>query len=73
LKNNGKYITVTNLVENISKNYSIPASTLRWNIKKLRDFEFIECGDENNRGIPAKITEMGLSILSIIQRGDENE
>ena len=63
---NGKYITVTNLVEVLSRNYSIPASTLRWNIKKLVELNLITAGNSKNKGIPVELTDSGKFICKFL-------
>ena len=56
----------TKLIERISAELSIPKSTVRWNLKGLRDAGFIAAGDRNNKGIPVRLTEMGQILLGVV-------
>ncbi|MEM7821370.1 MAG: hypothetical protein QXX38_00960 [Candidatus Aenigmatarchaeota archaeon] len=67
-----KNITITSLLYEISKKHNIPESTLRWNAKKLKELGIIECGDQKNKGIPVKITNLGIIFLNFLKEG-ENE
>ncbi|MCX6822191.1 MAG: hypothetical protein NTW30_05445 [Candidatus Aenigmarchaeota archaeon] len=66
LKNNVKYINVTNLVENLSISHDIPPSTLRWNLKKLIELNLIVAGNSKNKGIPVKLTDSGKFVCKIL-------
>jgi len=66
LRNNGKYITVTNLVETLSRNHNIPASTLRWNLKKIVELNLIIAGNLRNKGIPVKLTDFGELVCDVL-------
>lgn len=68
LKDRGNYITVTNLIQKFSNKYNIPDSTLRWNVKQLKELELIECGDSESKGVPVKLTDSGLVIQNILNR-----
>ena len=63
LAKNGHYVTVTNLLQSLSRKTGIALSTLRWNVKKLKRLGLIQCGDKNNKGVPAKLTKKALLIL----------
>ncbi|MCD6402757.1 MAG: winged helix-turn-helix transcriptional regulator [Candidatus Aenigmarchaeota archaeon] len=63
LAKHGYYLTVTSLVDSIVRKYNIPRSTVRYNVKKLRNLGLIECGDVNNKGVPARLTELGKSVV----------
>jgi DNA-binding MarR family transcriptional regulator len=49
----------TVLIQEISRELEIPKSTVRWNLKGLRDADLIKAGDKNNKGIPVALTPMG--------------
>ncbi len=66
LYENGHYITVTNLIRNLSDKYKIPSSTLRWNAKKLYELELIECGNYQNKGKPVRLTDYGRLVYEIL-------
>jgi DNA-binding MarR family transcriptional regulator len=68
LYENGHYITVTNLIKNLSSRYKIPPSTLRWNAKKLYELELIECGTYQNKGKPVRLTDYGHFIYEILNK-----
>lgn len=56
------YLIVTDLVNTIERKYSVPRSTIRYNLKKVRERKMIECGDKNS-GIPARLTLFGKLAL----------
>ena len=66
LESNGSS-TVTKFISNLSEEKLIPPSTLRWNIKKLKELELIECGTYAKKGIPIKLTNMGRFIFKILK------
>jgi len=72
LKTNGHYFSVTNLIESLSEKHGIPPSTLRWNIKQLRELQLIECGTYLNKGVPAKLTPEGRLISEILDHTTAN-
>jgi DNA-binding MarR family transcriptional regulator len=49
----------TALIERISEELSIPKSTVRWNLRGIREAGFIRAGDKENKGIPVRLTERG--------------
>ena len=49
----------TNLIKQLSNDLSIPESTVRWNLRGLRDAELINAGTKDNKGIPVSLTMMG--------------
>ena len=49
----------TNLINKISKDLGIPESTVRWNMKGLREAYLIEAGTKDNKGIPVSLTTIG--------------
>lgn len=52
-------VVYTALIERISEDLSIPKSTVRWNLRGLREAGFIRAGDKDNKGIPVRLTERG--------------
>ena len=62
-RNNEKDTVYTRLVEAVSREFNIPESTARWNMKILREVALLEAGDRNNKGIPVRITEAGRIAL----------
>lgn len=49
----------TVLIQELSEKLNIPRSTVRWNLKGLRDADLIEAGDKDNKGIPVSLTPIG--------------
>jgi DNA-binding MarR family transcriptional regulator len=49
----------TVLIQELSKELEIPRSTVRWNLRGLRDAELIQAGDKDNKGIPVSLTLIG--------------
>ena len=53
----------TNLIERISEVMGLPRSTVRWNMRGLRDAGLISAGDKDTKGMPVRLTERGSIIL----------
>jgi len=53
----------TNLIERISEVMGLPRSTVRWNMRGLRDAGLISAGDKDTKGVPVRLTERGSIIL----------
>jgi DNA-binding transcriptional ArsR family regulator len=49
----------TNLIKQLSYELEIPESTVRWNLKGLREAELITAGTKDNKGITVTLTYMG--------------
>ena len=49
----------TNLIKQLSQELDIPESTVRWNLRGLREAELINAGTKDNKGIPVSLTIMG--------------
>ena len=49
----------TNLIKQLSEELDIPESTVRWNLKGLREAELINAGTKDNKGIPVSLTKVG--------------
>ncbi len=54
----------TNLIKQLSGELSIPESTVRWNLRGLRDADLINAGTKENKGIPVSLTTMGRIMAS---------
>ena len=63
--NDGCKTIYTNLIQRLSEELKIPSSTLRWNLKGLRDVGMIKAGDKNNKGLPVELTTRGKIMASI--------
>lgn len=49
----------TNLIKQLSEELEIPESTVRWNLRGLRDADLINAGTKDNKGVPVSLTMMG--------------
>ncbi len=72
LRQNGHYITATNLVQKLSEEMRVPASTLRYNIRQLASYGLLTCGDAKTKGVPIRLTDECRLIMRIIG-GDKND
>ncbi len=54
----------TNLIKQLSGELSIPESTVRWNLRGLREADLINAGTKENKGIPVSLTTMGRIMAS---------
>jgi len=60
----------TTLIERMSEDLSIPKSTVRWNLRGLREAGLIRAGDKENKGIPARLTDMGRIVAEYVAMDD---
>jgi len=58
-KNSG---TATGLIRTLSEKYDIPESTLRRDVKILRGLGLLACGNSENKGASAVLTDLGKKI-----------
>lgn len=49
----------TKLIERISMDLEIAKSTVRWNLRGLREADLIKAGSKDNKGIPVSLTSTG--------------
>ena len=59
-------IVYTNLIKQLSMELEIPESTVRWNLRGLREAELINAGTKENKGIPVSLTMMGRIMSSYV-------
>lgn len=59
----------TTLIELMSEELGIPRSTVRWNLRGLREKGLISAGDKENKGIPVRLTEKGQIAVEYIVLG----
>lgn len=57
----------TALIEMISEEMGMPKSTVRWNMRKLREAELIRAGDRLNKGVPVRLTEKGRMLAEFVR------
>lgn len=65
VENNG--LIYYKLIDKLSKEQGTPKSTVRWNIKKLKDAGLITAGDRENKGVPVNLTEKGRIMLLAVR------
>ena len=56
----------TTLIDRVSEQLDIPKSTVRWNLKGLRDAGLIAAGDRDNKGVPVRLTETGTVMVGLV-------
>lgn len=56
----------TNLIKQLSMELDIPESTVRWNLRGLREAELINAGTKENKGVPVSLTLMGRIMSSYV-------
>jgi len=56
----------TNLIKQLSMELDIPESTVRWNLRGLREAELINAGTKENKGVPVSLTMMGRIMSSYV-------
>lgn len=62
----------TTLITRLSEELRIPTSTIRWNLRFLRDAGLITAGHRDNKGIPVRLTRKGWLIAeNLIKRGEK--
>lgn len=54
----------TVLIQRLSEELGIPESTVRWNLKRLREADLINAGTKDNKGVPVSLTEKGRILAS---------
>lgn len=60
----------TTLIDNLAEDLDIPKSTVRWNLKGLRESGLINAGDRENKGIPVSLTDLGRIMTEVVVAGD---
>lgn len=65
MENKNGDLVYTTLIDALSEDLQIPKSTVRWNLKGLRDAGLILAGDRNRKGIPVRMTELGSLMANI--------
>lgn len=61
----------TTLIDSLSEYLDIPKSTIRWNLKGLRDSGLICAGDRENKGIPVTLTDLGRIMTDVVISNDD--
>jgi DNA-binding MarR family transcriptional regulator len=60
----------TVLIDRLSDDLRVPRSTVRWNMKGLREAGLINAGDRETKGIPVSLTDTGRMMAGVISRSD---
>ena len=60
-------LVYTSLIETVSEALDVPRSTVRWNLKGLREAGLILAGDRNTKGITVRVTELGSLVAKIVE------
>ena len=60
LENYSEDLVYTTLIDRVSEDLHIAKSTVRWNMRGLRDSGLIQAGDKEDKGIPVRLTEKGI-------------
>jgi DNA-binding MarR family transcriptional regulator len=67
LNNYNDKMVYTVLIKYLSKTLNIPKSTIRWNLKRLREAGLIVAGNYEKKGIPVDLTNIGKMMANIIE------
>lgn len=59
----------TALIDRLSEDLRIPKSTVRWNLRGLRESGLIRAGDRENKGVPVSLTDMGRIMADLVLAG----
>ena len=70
-ENHGEMMVYTSLIERLSEDLKIPRSTVRWNLRGLREAGLIRAGDRENKGIPVGLTDMGRIMADSVALGTD--
>jgi DNA-binding transcriptional ArsR family regulator len=67
-----EFCIYTTLIDLYSEELGIPRSTVRWNLRGLREAGLIVAGDRENKGVPVALTEMGQTLADYLEPWDTN-
>ncbi|MEM2914002.1 MAG: hypothetical protein QW265_00565 [Candidatus Bathyarchaeia archaeon] len=56
------------LIQILSREFSMPTSTVKWNLNRLRELDTIVTGNKNNKGVPVRVTLKGKMLLKIFNK-----
>lgn len=68
----GELSVYTVLIDRYSDERMIPKSTVRWNLRGLREAGLIVAGDREKKGVPVALTEMGQTLADYLVPWSEN-
>jgi len=61
-----RQMTLTSLAEYLSSELNLAHSTVKWNLRTLRDMDLLTAGDANEKGINAKLTLAGALLAGAL-------
>lgn len=67
-----EFCVYTVLIDRYSEEQRIPKSTVRWNLRGLREAGLIVAGDKENKGVPVALTEMGQTLADYLEPWSTN-
>ena len=67
-----EFCVYTVLIDRYSMAHKIPKSTVRWNLRGLREAGLIVAGDKENKGVPVALTEMGATLAGYLEPWSTN-
>ena len=67
-----EFCVYTVLIDRYSEEQRIPKSTVRWNLRGLRETGLILAGDKENKGVPVALTEMGQTLADYLEPWSTN-
>ena len=67
-----EFCVYTVLIDLYSEERRIPKSTVRWNLRGLREAGLIVAGDKENKGVPVALTEMGQTLADYLEPWSTN-
>jgi len=67
-----EFCVYTVLIDLYSVALRMPKSTVRWNLRGLREAGLIVAGDKENKGIPVTLTEMGKTLADYLEPWSAN-
>jgi hypothetical protein len=73
VRRDGEPSVYTVLIDRYSEEQGIPRSTVRWNLRGLREAGLIVAGDRENKGVPVALTEMGQTLADYLEPWENTE
>jgi DNA-binding MarR family transcriptional regulator len=72
MKRDGEPSVYTVLIDRYSEERRMPKSTVRWNLRGLREAGLIVAGDKENKGVIVALTEMGQILADFLEPWSTN-
>ena len=61
-------LSMTALADLVSRNCSVPYSTVKWNLRSLREMGLMSGGDVTSKGVPAQLTEEARMLAAYFEK-----